>query len=102
MLRKEACSGQIHDLAHVVSSLCLADSLTKSSAHAEQLIKTINTGMIEKADQHKPFREMLQHKAFLAQWLKKIVSASSKCSHFTNSSSVYFLCEAIDFRMVCD
>jgi hypothetical protein len=98
MLRKEACSGQIHDLAHVVSSLCLADSLTKSSAHADQLVKTIDTGLIEKADEHKPFRSMLQHKAFVAQWLKKIVSASYKCSHFANNATLYFLGEEIEIK----
>ena len=32
MLRKEACSGSIHDLAHILTQNCLADSLTKASA----------------------------------------------------------------------
>ena len=32
MLRKEACSGSIHDLAHVPTQNCLADCLTKASA----------------------------------------------------------------------
>ena len=32
MLRKEACLGSIHDLAHVPTQNCLADCLTKASA----------------------------------------------------------------------
>ena len=32
MLRKESCSRQIDDLAHVSSAYCLSDCLTKSSA----------------------------------------------------------------------
>jgi hypothetical protein len=96
MLRKEACSGQMHDLAHVRSSLCLADSLTKHSAHADQLVKTIDTGIIEAADEHPPFRTMIPHKAFLAQWLKKIVSAS--CKHKSNvyTQPISFMCEEIE------
>ena len=32
MLRKEACSGSIHDLAHIPTKNCLSDCLTKASA----------------------------------------------------------------------
>ena len=39
MLRREACSGQIEDIAHVVSVDCLSDCLTKSSAKADALAK---------------------------------------------------------------
>ena len=35
ILRKEACSGSIHDLAHISTQNCLADCLTKSSAKAD-------------------------------------------------------------------
>ena len=34
-LRKEACSGSIHDLAHISTQKCLADCLTRSSAKAD-------------------------------------------------------------------
>ena len=30
-LRKEACSGSIHDLAHIPTQNCLSDCLTKAS-----------------------------------------------------------------------
>ena len=37
MLRKEACSGSIHDLAHIPTQNCSADCLTKASAKADNL-----------------------------------------------------------------
>ena len=77
MLRKEANSGQMHDLAHVRSAYCLADALTKASAKPDQLIQSINTGKLEKVDEHPPFRMLLQHEAFMVAWLKKL------CLNFT-------------------
>ena len=44
MLRKEACSGSIHDLAHVPTQNCLADCLTKASAKADNLITAVKLG----------------------------------------------------------
>ena len=38
MLRKEACSGSIRDLAHTPTQNCLGDCLTKASAKADNLI----------------------------------------------------------------
>ena len=69
MLRKESNSGQMHDLAHVRSEHCLADCLTKSSAKADELIKSVMTGTLPNVDVHPPFRTMLQNKAFLVEWL---------------------------------
>ena len=69
MLRKESNSGQMHDLAHVRSEDCLADSLTKHSAKADELIKAVLTGNLLNVDAHPPFRTMLQNKAFLVEWL---------------------------------
>ena len=42
MLRKETCSGSIHDLAHIPTQNCLADCLTKASAKADDLITALN------------------------------------------------------------
>ena len=50
MLRKESNSGQTHDLAHVRSQDCLADSLTKHSAKADELIKAVLTGNLLNVD----------------------------------------------------
>ena len=69
MLRKESNSGAIDDLAHVVSADCLSDSLTKHSAKADALIKSVDTGVLKGVDSHPPFRSLLKHKAFLAVWL---------------------------------
>ena len=69
MLRKESNSGQMHDLAHVRSEDCLADSLTKHSAKADELIKAVLTGSLLNVDAHPPFRTMLQKRAFLVEWL---------------------------------
>ena len=43
MLRKEAFSGSIHDLAHISTQNCLADCLTKA-AKADNLITAVNLG----------------------------------------------------------
>ena len=44
MLRKEACSGNIHDLAHIPTQNCWADCLTKASAKADNLITAAKRG----------------------------------------------------------
>ena len=44
MMRKEACSGSIHDTAHIPNQNCLADCLTKASAKADNLITALKTG----------------------------------------------------------
>ena len=59
----------MHDLAHARSEDCLADSLTKHSAKADELIKAVLTGNLLNVDTHPPFRTMLQNKAFLVEWL---------------------------------
>ena len=56
-------------LSHIASEYCLADPLTKSSAKPDQLVKTIETGVMENVDVHPPFRSLLKHKAFLCHWV---------------------------------
>ena len=46
MLRKETCSGNIHDLAHTPAQNCLADCSTKASAKADNLITAVKTGRL--------------------------------------------------------
>ena len=67
MLRKEACSGAIDDLAHIPTQFCLSDPLTKSTIQPDTLIKAISTGKLPLCDAHPLFRSMLQHKAFESQ-----------------------------------
>ena len=61
MLRKEACSGSIHDLAHIPTQNCLADCLTKASAKADNLITAVQTGTLLDVDTHPNFRTLVEH-----------------------------------------
>ena len=69
MLRKEACSGAIDDLAHIRTEFCLSDCLTKHSAKPDNLIQAIQTGQLPEADKHPSFRSLMQHRAYLSQWI---------------------------------
>ena len=55
MLRKEACSGIIRDLAHIPTQNCLTDCLTKASAKADNLITAVKTGKFLDVDIHPNF-----------------------------------------------
>ena len=55
-LRQEACSGQMHDLAHVLTQYCLADPLTKKSVSPTLLISTVQTGILREVDTHPPLQ----------------------------------------------
>ena len=68
MVRKEACSGSIHDLAHIPTQNCLSDCLTKASAKAENLITAVKTERLLDVDMHPNFRTLMEHKAFLSTW----------------------------------
>ena len=81
MLRTEAISGAIDDLAHVVSVDCMADCLTQASAKADYLIKAVDGGTLPNVDRHPPFREIMQgrHKAYptVAHWIIENLPASA-------------------------
>ena len=55
VLRKEAFSGSIHDLAHLPTPSCLAECLTKPSAKADNLITAVQTGRLLDVDIHPVF-----------------------------------------------
>ena len=65
MLRKEACSWSIHDLAHISIQNCFADCLTKSSAKADNLITAVKTGRSLEVDFRRNFRTHMENKASL-------------------------------------
>jgi len=69
MLRKEAVSGTIDDLAHIDTNHMLADCLTKASAKPDTLIKAVDTGIIHNVDSNPEFRTLLKHKAYLVHWM---------------------------------
>ena len=76
MLRQEACSGQMHDLAHVLTQYCLADPLTKKSVSPTLLITTVQTGILREVDTHPLFRSTVQHKAFIIEHIDMDVEAT--------------------------
>ena len=65
LLRKEACSGSIHDLTHISTQNCLADCLTKSSAKADSLITKVRIERVLEVDVHPNFRTPMEDKAFI-------------------------------------
>ena len=83
LLRKEACSGSIHDLAHIPTQNCLADCLTKASAKADNLITAVKTRRLLNVDTHPDLRTLVEHKAFLSTWCRTFL--------FTREKKVFFL-----------
>ena len=85
-LRTEALSGQIDDLAHVISVDCLADCLTKASADAKYLLKAVNTGFLPNVDKHPPFRDLMKgrHKAYesVAHWVCENLECAPEVTYF--------------------
>ena len=73
MLRHEATSGQMDDLAHVSSGDMMADVLTKIDCPTglKALKQAVDTGWIPNADAQPNFRDSLKtyHKAFLCEWV---------------------------------
>ena len=88
MLGKEACSGSIHDLAHIPIQDCLTDCLTKISAKTDNLITFVKTGKLLDVDIHFDFRTLLGHKAFLPSWCKTFLHTSEKEVSFLNTLKI--------------
>ena len=78
MLRREACAGSIHDLAHMPTQNCLADCLTKTSATADNLITAVKTGKLLHVEIHPDVRTLMEHKAFLSTWCRTILHTREK------------------------
>jgi hypothetical protein len=87
MLRREACSGAIQDLAHVRTEFCLADCLTKHSASPDVMIKAVETGVLPQVDVHPLFREQIQHKAYALALPHQRQSQPQELPHQRHSSS---------------
>ena len=85
MLRKEACSGSIHDLAHTPTQNCLGDCLTKASAKADNLITAVKTRRLLDVDIHLDFRTLMEHKAFLSTWCRTFMFTREKKAFFLNT-----------------
>ena len=73
MLRHEAVSGSMKDLAHVVSKDMLADVLTKADCNEglRALINAVTSGYLPNVDAQPNFRDLIRasHKAFFCSWI---------------------------------
>ena len=78
VLRKEACSGCIHDLAHIPTQNCFADCLTKASAKADNLISAVQTGRWHDVEIHPNFRTLMEQKGFLIYMVQDIYAHKGK------------------------
>ena len=71
MLRNEACSGSIHELARISTENCFAVCLARSSAKADILVTAVKTGRLLEGDVRPNFMTLLmEHKAFLSAWCR--------------------------------
>ena len=88
ILRKEACSGSVHDLAHIPTRNCLADCLAKASAKADNLVSAVKTGRLQDVDIHPDFRALMEHKAFLSTWCRTFMHTNEKEVFFLNTLKI--------------
>ena len=88
LLRKEACSGSIHDLAYTPIQNCLADCLTEASAKAVNLTTAVQTGNLLDVDIHPGFTTLMEHKAFLSTWCKTFLHIREKEVFFLNTLKI--------------
>ena len=84
-LRKEACPGNIHDLAHIPTQNCLAECPTKASAKADNLITAVKIGRLLDVDIHPIIRTLIEHKAFLSTWCRTFMRTREKDIFFLNA-----------------
>jgi hypothetical protein len=95
MLRHEAVSGSMQDLAHVVSKDMLADVLTKQECNEglRALIKAVSTGILPNADAQVNFRDLIRksHKAFFCSWIAQNLDLD------LSKDTVYSFC-GVDIR----
>ena len=88
MLRKDAGSGSIHDLAHIPTQNCLADCLTKASAKADNLITAVKTGRLLDVASHPNFRTLMGLKTFLSTWCRTFMRTREKNGSFLNDLKI--------------
>ena len=76
MLRHEACSGAIEDLAHVATADMFADCQTEEKAPVDNLRDAVASGKLVNCDKQPSFRKLMEtkHKAYstqelLAEWM---------------------------------
>ena len=88
MMRKEACSGSIHDLAHIPTQHFLADCLTTSSAKADNLNTSVKTRRLLDVDIHQILEHSLEHKASLSMGAEHSCTQGETC-FFLNALRIF-------------
>ena len=90
-LRVDCMSGNIDDMAHVVSHDMMADVLTKEGVDAKYLKIAIKTGYVPNVGKHPPFRELMEntHKAWLIGWICQTLPHASEVVSFMNTLVVH-------------
>ena len=88
LLRKEAFSGSIHDLAHIPTKICLLDCFAKASAKADNLITAVQTGKLLNVDIHLDFRTLMEHIAFLSTLCKTFLHTREKDVFFLSTLKI--------------
>ena len=102
MLRKGACSGSFHDLAHIPTQNCLADFFTKASANAENLITAVKTGRLLDVDIHPNFRTLMEHNALLSTWCRTFMHTREKDSFFLIALRISLAPTPRERTILCD
>ena len=80
VLRKEACSGSIHHLAHSPTEKCLADCSTKAPAMADNLITAVQTGKLLDVDTHIDVENPCGAPGFLVNLMRNVITHKRKGS----------------------
>ena len=88
LLRKEACSGSIHDLTHNPTQNCLADCLTKASAKADNLITAVKRGRLLDVDIHSDFRTLMEQRPSCLPDAQTFLHTRDKEVFFLNSLKI--------------
>ena len=90
MLRKEACSRSICDLAHIPTQNCSADCLTTNSAKAkaDNLITAVKTGILLDVHIRADIRTRMEHKAFISTWCSTFMHTWEKEVFLVNTLKI--------------
>ena len=100
MLRKEAQTGKIDDLAHIRTENCLADCLTKNMKPTN-LVTAVQSGILPEVDFHPPFRELLKHKAYLTKWITRNLEEAKEIIWFLGTKVQDILSSCFSERSAC-
>ena len=100
MLRKEAQTGKINDLAHIRTEHCLADCLTKHMKPTN-LVTAVQCGILPEVDFHPPFRELRTQMAYLTRWITRNLDEAKEITWFLGTKVQDILSSYFSERHAC-